>query len=68
MGAWSYIYSFFYEKKTCEFCGKRYYVSKNSEKTPLHKKLNSHDTCSYNCSINLLSEYYNSRVIEQQRT
>jgi hypothetical protein len=62
MGAWSYIYSLFYEKKTCEFCGKRYYVGWKSGKQPLHIKMNSHETCSYNCSINLLSEYYNSGV------
>lgn len=57
MGIIGYMYSFFYEKKICEFCHKKYYVPK---KKRLYQSVESHDTCSYNCSINLLSEYYNN--------
>ncbi len=60
MGVVGYIYSFFYEKKTCEFCHKKYYIPKKKQKKPMHESADSHDTCSYNCSINLLSEYYNN--------
>ena len=56
MGLLNYVYSFFYDKKICEYCGKKYYLRKeNSISGP--KFIESHDTCSYNCSINLISNY-----------
>lgn len=50
MGLREYIYSFFYVKKTCEQCGKRYYINrKDSSEETLY------DICSYNCAMNKLS-------------
>ena len=53
MGLIEYAYSFFYVKKTCEQCGKKYYINK---KDACEKTL--YDVCSYNCTMNKLSEHH----------
>ena len=52
MGILNYVYSFFYVKKTCDQCGKKYYMSKkDSSEDRLY------DVCSYNCAMNKLSNH-----------
>lgn len=52
MGILNYVYSFFYVKKTCDQCGKKYYMNrKESSEDSLY------DVCSYNCAMNKLSNH-----------
>jgi hypothetical protein len=72
MGIINFVYSLFYVRKTCEYCGKKYYMDK---KDSLEESL--YNVCSYNCAINRLSNdcktcdhcgkkyYINKKVISE---